>query len=375
MNRGGLIRELRLAHGWSQGRLADKLRDVSQHATVTREDVSRWERGRRIPGPFWLRHLATVLEVPLTALETDPVKRRTFITDVAAVAVAPVVASDLIEHGFAAALAKRPTLDHWQAKLASYGSDYMSLGGAEIQRRLASDLVVLQQQLDTPGMWNVSAKLMTLYGKTFPGTDGSKAVNWYLMAAHAADRSDDDSARVWVRGRAAIALGYEGASLSVAESFANQALAISDRPSLGRLNALMGKAHVAAVRGDGRAARTLLEEGRRVFDVAGSEEQESDYAVPLWRMNVFTSLLSARLGDEPTALQAQETAARSLPASLPRFATHLELHRGLMLVRSGDRTGGVAYAREALNRLPPEKHSLTLRMLMSEIESGSAPVG
>lgn len=368
MDRGSLIRELRLTHGWSQGRLAAKLCEVSQHATVTREDVSRWERGKRTPGPFWLRHLATVLEVPLTALESDPVKRRTFLTDVAAVAIAPVAASDIIEHGFAAALTKRPDLDYWHAKLAKYGSDYMSLGAAEIQRRLAGDLVVLQQQLDLPGIWDVAAKLMTLYGKTFPGADGSKAVNWYLMAAQAADRADDDTARVWVRGRAAIALGYEGASLSVAECFANQALAIADKPSLGRLNALVGKAHVAALRGDVRAARTLLEEARRVFDIAGSEEQESDYAVPLWRMNVFISLLAARLGDERMALQAQEVAAKNLPPTLPRFATHLEMHKGLMLARAGDRKGGTSYARTALESLPPEKHSLTLRMLMDEVQ-------
>jgi hypothetical protein len=209
---------------------------------------------------------------------------------------------------------------------------------------------------------------MTLYGKTFPGADGSKAVNWYLMAAQAADRSENNMARVWVRGRAAIALGYEGASLSVAESFANQALAIAEKPSLGRLNALVGKAHVAALRGDARAARSLLEEARRVFDVAGSEEQESDYAVPLWRMNVFTSLLAARLGDERTALQAQEVASKNLPSTLPRFATHLEMHRGLMMVHAGDRSGGISYARAALEQLPPEKHSLTLRMLMAEVQ-------
>jgi hypothetical protein len=52
---------------------------------------------------------------------------------------------------------------------------------------------------------------------------------------------------VWVRGRAAIALGYEGASLRVAETFAAQAQAISDKPSLGLLNAVMGRAHSAAI--------------------------------------------------------------------------------------------------------------------------------
>ena len=67
-------------------------------------------------------------------------------------------------------------------------------------------------------------------------------------------------------------------------------------------------------------------------------------------------------------MQAQDEATRTLPTSLPRFRTHLEMHRGLMLVRAGDHDRGVSYAREALEALPPEKHSLTLRMLMSEIE-------
>lgn len=39
-----------------------------------------------------------------------------------------------------------------------------------------------------------------------------------------------------------------------------------------------------------------------------------------------------------------------------------------MLVRSGDREGGVAYAQAALAALPSEKHSLTLRMLTEEIK-------
>src|SRR4051794_29863359 len=101
---GKLIKELREARGWSQGRLADALCDAAQHSTVTREEVSRWERGKRTPWPFWLRHLATVLEVPFAVLEFKRLRRRTFLTDVAATAIAPLVASDLIAHGFEAAL-------------------------------------------------------------------------------------------------------------------------------------------------------------------------------------------------------------------------------------------------------------------------------
>ena len=366
---GAAIRELRESLGWSQSRLATALCEVSHHATVTRESISRWETGKRVPGPWWLRHLATVLQVPLEILERAGVDRRHFLTNIAGMSIAPVVAVDLIEHGFAVALhGGYPSVDDWGQAVVTYGRDYMTSGAGEIQKRLAADLVVLQQQRDIPCFWAVGAKLATLYGKTFPGSDGAKALTWYRHAATFADRSGDQDTQVWVRGRAAIALGYEGACPGAADVLADQAIALSKRPSIGQLNAIMGKAHVAAIRGDTRAAMALLDQGRTVFDAAGSDDAESDYAVPWWRFNVFISLMAARLGAEHLALQAQDEAARTLPASLPRFRTHLEMHRGLMLVRAGDHDGGIAYARAALDALPAEKHSLTLRTLMAEIE-------
>ncbi|MFE0420921.1 helix-turn-helix domain-containing protein [Streptomyces sp. NPDC058953] len=363
---GSLIRDLRTALGWSQGRLASEINNVFGTG-LDREYVSRWERSKVVPGPYYLRCLSAVLDVPLAVLEGE-VNRRAFLSDAAAAAIAPAVASDLLSAGFAARLDKGPSWDDWEAKLAVYGADYMSLGAADIQRRLAGDLVVVQQQLEKPQLWSVAARLMTLYAKTFPGSDGAKAVHWYRMAARAADESGDDGVRIWVRGRAAIALGYEGASLGVADVFADQAMAIGDRPSLGLLNAVFGKAHAAALRGDEGTARALLTQGRRLYDRVESDEQSSDYAVPWWRLNVFVSLLAARLGDEHTAIVAQDTARHELPHTLPRFTTHLEMHRGLMLARAGDVPGGVSHARAALDALPPEKHSLTLRLLMSEVE-------
>jgi len=164
MSVGALIRELRSTLGWSQGRLASALCEAAQHATVTREDVSRWEHGKRRPGPFWMRHLAAVLQVPLQVLERADVHRRDFITSVAATLIAPIVASDLIEAGFAAALTnRRLTPDEWQEKIDRYGCDYMSLGAAEMQQRLTGELVVLHQQLEEPKLWGVASRLMTLY--------------------------------------------------------------------------------------------------------------------------------------------------------------------------------------------------------------------
>ncbi|MFE5854082.1 helix-turn-helix domain-containing protein [Streptomyces sp. NPDC056500] len=366
MGMGALIKELREARGWSQGRLADEINSAFG-TSLAREYVSRWERSHVAPGPFYLRCLSAVLDVPLAVLEGE-VKRRTFLSDVAATAIAPVVASDLLSAGFAARLKRGPSVEEWEEKLSTYGAEYMSLGAADIQRRVTGELVLVQQQLDEPRLWSVAARLMTLYAKTIPGSDGTRAVGWYRLAADAADQSADDRARVWVRGRAAIALGYEGASLGVADVFAEQAMAISDRPSLGLLNAVMGKAHTAAVRGDSETAHGMLDRGLRLFDQVGSHEQTSDYAVPWWRMSIFVSLLAARLGDEGVAVEAQDAARKELPTALPRFSTHLDMHRGLMMAKSGDVEGGAEHARAALGALPPEKHSLTLRLLMAEIE-------
>jgi hypothetical protein len=89
--------------------------------------------------------------------------------------------------------------------------------------------------------------------------------------------------------------------------------------------------------------------------------------VPEWRFHTFASMLLSRLGD-PDAVDEQEAADRTRPDALPRFATHIELHRGLMLAKAGDPAGGVEYARNALAKLPPERHSLSLRLMMAEIE-------
>ena len=39
-----------------------------------------------------------------------------------------------------------------------------------------------------------------------------------------------------------------------------------------------------------------------------------------------------------------------------------------MLARSGDRNGGLDYAHRAMSVLPAQRHSLTLRLLLAEVE-------
>ncbi|MFI6781812.1 helix-turn-helix domain-containing protein [Micromonospora sp. NPDC050276] len=65
---GPLLARCRLARGWSQQRTAAELCAASGVPTLSRHEVSRWERQRRVPGGFWLGWLAVVLDVPLLAL-------------------------------------------------------------------------------------------------------------------------------------------------------------------------------------------------------------------------------------------------------------------------------------------------------------------
>ncbi len=73
---GGLLTRVRLASGRSQLRIAELLCAASGVATVSRHEISRWEREARVPSGFWLRWLALVLEVNLADLERAAAQTR-----------------------------------------------------------------------------------------------------------------------------------------------------------------------------------------------------------------------------------------------------------------------------------------------------------
>jgi hypothetical protein len=309
------------------------------------------------------------------AKRLDPIDQRLVSDGVAALGgpetLAPCASLETLSDAFETAFGyERLTEADWKAKADSYGEEYMRIGAAPLQARLTGELLRLQQQLDdNPVLWGVAARLLTVTGKTLPSVAGAAgASHWYRLAARASDRSHDTFTRVWVRGRAALALAYEGAALPTARSLAEQALVLSEKPSLGRLNALLALAHVQGLQGDRDNALFTWNQARALFEHVGSDEQMSDFAIPEWRMGVISSMLLARLGEERLATAMQDTAEKNLPAGLPRFATHLELHRGLMRVKAHDVSGGLHYARSALARLPAERHSLSLRLMLDEIE-------
>jgi transcriptional regulator with XRE-family HTH domain len=355
---GGRLRAAREAEGV-------KLSVVAARGNFTLGHLSNVEAGRR-------KVTDQVLLAYARVLGEDCMHRRGLLAGaIGAGVVGPAAAGELIRAGFTSALRRRGAEDKWRAQVIEYGRDYMAVGAAQLQARLECDLIDLQQQLESPAMWASASRLLAVYGKT--SANPREAISWYQLAVQAADRSQDLPVRVWVRGRAAIALAYEGAALGAAGTLAAEAIDLSDRPSIGRLNALMAQAHVAAGRQDHAAAVKADDQARRVFDdVASPDGEISDFAVPPWRMATFRSMLWARLGDVRRGEAAQDEADDGRPKELVRFATHIELHRGLMMAHAGDKAGGLAYARTAMDALPVERRSQTLRLVLAEIERAAS---
>lgn len=73
---GTLLRAARRRQGDSQRSLADRLCATAGMPTVSRHEVSRWERGARLPSAYWLGWLAQVLMVDRAVLERAAARSR-----------------------------------------------------------------------------------------------------------------------------------------------------------------------------------------------------------------------------------------------------------------------------------------------------------
>lgn len=64
----GMLKRHRKSLGWTQQQLADALCQEAGRATLTRQEIYRWENGRRVP-TFWLPHLVSILGITRDELE------------------------------------------------------------------------------------------------------------------------------------------------------------------------------------------------------------------------------------------------------------------------------------------------------------------
>jgi transcriptional regulator with XRE-family HTH domain len=71
-----LIRRARTFRGMTQAGLASQLASLSGNPGVSRDQVARWERGGRVPSPYWRDWLGVALSVPRVELDRAATRAR-----------------------------------------------------------------------------------------------------------------------------------------------------------------------------------------------------------------------------------------------------------------------------------------------------------
>ena len=351
---GEVLHSLREAAGMSLRGLADRVH-------YSKALLGHVETGTRQPTPDLAAACDQVLGTTplLTVLialdgEDQAMRRRALLTTltaatgVAGVAGAAAVA-DLIRHGLLTAAGE---VEDWGAVVGDYSRrlvvDPSPAYGASL---LGQVMIVKQQIVDrgaTPERLRAAALLGQLYGLWRGNRDDIPAAHgWYRTAAVLADRSGDTASRVFVRARTASRGIFEGYTLEETSAKAREALAISDRPSLGALEAHSALVHVHALACDLPGGRRAL---GGMVDVA---EQMPSLGPdgPVARTVSFQHYLECRIG-QPAAADRVWAEAEPILRPVPVWWREAQVYYGLALVRRGDVDDGIGYALAAVEAMP-----------------------
>lgn len=181
------------------------------------------------------------------------------------------------------------------------------------------------------------------------------ALGWYRTAAALAHRSHDPATETYVLGRSASRAVYEGMGRREVREIAEQALAVTDTPTLGGLEARSALAGVAAMTGDLEGGREHVRAMRDIADRLPDDGPTGAYP----RSVNFAIFLEARTGDLRSATRAREEAETAL-ARTPLWLAESRVYYALAMARAGDVQGAAAFALEAIQTVPWSVHTLAM---------------
>ena len=200
---------------------------------------------------------------------------------------------------------------------------------------------------------------LTAYELTVVG-DPRSARRWWRTAAHAADESGNQDTASHVRGKAAALSLYTGSSeLTVVEA-AEEAIALSRRPSSGLANAYGAKAQAFAQLGRFDEAEQALTDLTHVFDDLPAEVTKDKTSTWGWseqRLHHVASYVHTHAGNLDSAQAAQDSAIALYPADSFLARAQIELHRAGGQIRTGDADAGARHTMHVLEHLPSTHRS------------------
>ena len=249
--------------------------------------------------------------------------------------------------------------EDWDAVLAEAQRRLVLAPDEEFGVVLTGKLLVVRQAIAEKKRTDdlrAAAMLSLLYG-LWQGNNGRFpiAVDWYRTAAVLATESGDPGTETYVLGRSASRAVYEGMPRGQVTSLANRALAVTDAPTLGILEARSALAGVAAMTGDLTGGRGQVQAMRKLADQLPDDGPTGAYP----RTVNFDIFVEARTGTLKSTERVQAEAEKAL-AGTPLWRAESRIYHALAMARAGDVQGAAVHALEAIKAVPWSVHTLAM---------------
>ncbi|MFC3987229.1 helix-turn-helix domain-containing protein [Actinoplanes siamensis] len=358
---GGTLRRLRDAAGYS-------LAGLAKRAGMDRTLISMLERGKRPIRPHHAEALDKALGAngALQALVEGEggaaMQRREAIAWMLS-AVTSVTATtnratldEVLRFGLIGAM-EQP--EDWDSTISEMQRRLVLVPDEEFGATVGAKLLVVRKALADRSRSDdvrAAAMLSLLYG-LWQGNQGryGSAMGWYHTASALARKSGDPEIETYVLGRSASRGVYEGMSRKRVTELAEEALAVTGRPTLGGFEARGALAGVHAMTGNVDGGR---EQVRAMRALVGDLPDDGPTG-PAARAANFDVFVEARAGDAQGAERARAETETAL-ARTPLWLAESRIYYALSVARAGFVSGGAALALEAIRTVPWNVHTLAM---------------
>lgn len=318
---GARIRALRRARDWTQQRLAEQVNAVSGRATVTADEVKRWERDKRTPWPETRGFIAAALGVPVEALDAalpDPIRRahEWLVADTPqqiARAAGRRVGADLAERVETRVVELRLLDDH-------VGGDDLA-PAVERELRHTNRILGEASYAEPVGrrLLTASGELAQLAGWTASDAGRFDAAHrLYVGGVDAAEAAGDTALAANLLSSLSYQLANTGAERDALLLARTAAKGATD--AAGTVRALLAErvAWAAARCGEEDAARRALDAVDDAFDDGGNEDPEWTYWLSRDEIDTMAARVHIQLGRPVEAAALLEPVLSRYPVSSAR---------------------------------------------------------
>lgn len=386
---GSLIAYHRQALGMSQQQLADVLCDLSGRSTVTRHEVSRWERNVRIPRLEWLRVLADALRIDVETLERATVvapSRHHWPTTASAEADADCLDAIEFARRVGASNVGETTLTRIEEKVDELAIAYPStpavgmLAAVRLHRGYVARLLDERKTLREHRRLLVAAAWLSILGATIYVNlrQRSAAAAWLKTAADIADEVDHAEILAWCLETRAWDAVNEG-QFRTARELSRAAQDAAPRGSSAFIQATAQEARAWARLGDRQRTRDALDRlARLVSPLPAPLRAEHHFRYDPARAVATTATTLAWVGD-PAAEEYARAAVYRLDSPAqgeprPRRATSVRLDLALALLAADkpDEACAVTMTAVRSGRLVPSSY-WRAREVIERVEARGVP--